>query len=227
MTDKTVRTQTASFEARVGDKVIIELQGVGGRFSTEFAGWEKRRYILIKLPAKLDLMDHIYPEKPAIARYLRQGGEVHAFRTTVQAVIHSPYRLVFLDYPQIVETVQLRKMPRADCFFPASFEIGGVSAKGYLVNISQGGARASIEKDRYGLAQAIVPGAAVSCGFAVLTETAAQAKAEGVIKKVIEEKDQRLFSMEFTSIDAASKERIQAYINELEAYVLRSNACQG
>ncbi len=219
MADKTIETMTARFDARVGDKVVIELQGVGGRFTTEFVGWEKGRYILVKLPAKLDLLDHIYPEKPVIVRYLHEGGEVRAFQTSVQAVIHAPVRLVCLDFPKTVETLRLRKAPRADCFLPATFVIAGIEAKGYVVNISLSGARGAVDKGRYGVAEKLAPGAEVSCQFTIPAANQGEAAASGTVRKVIEEREKRLFSMEFASIDERSTARIKAYIEELGDYL--------
>lgn len=227
MVDKTFETETSPFDARVGGKVVIELQGVGGRFTTTFVGWEKGRYVQIKLPPKLDLLDHIYTDKPVIVRYLHVGGEVHAFKTVIQAVIHAPYRIIFLDFPPQVEKINLRKVQRVDCFIPANFIVGDIQASGYILNISQGGARASIDKGKHGLRGNIVLEGAVSCDFRVPAAAEHDVAAQGVIKKIFQDKDKHIFSVEFDDIDANSKKSIQTYIDEIHEYAGGPSECAG
>jgi len=227
MVDKTFQTETSPFDARVGGKVVIELQGVGGRFTTAFVGWEKGRYVQIKLPPKLDLLDHIYTDKPVIVRYLHVGGEVHAFKTVIQTVIHSPYRIIFLDFPSQVETINLRKVERVDCFIPAKFTVGDIQAPGYVLNLSQGGTRVSIDRGSHGLREKIVPEAAISCAFRLPAAADQDLTAEGVIKKIFQDRDKHIFSVEFSVIGKDAQKSIQVYIDEIHEYAGGPNECVG
>ncbi len=223
MADPEIQTECALFDARVGDKALIELSGTGDRFSSEFTGWEKGRYIQVRLPSKLPAMDHVYPDKPVIVRYLRRGGEVHAFQSTILCVLHTPFRLLFLDYPRMVEKLTLRKKSRADCFLPARFDILGDDVPGYLLNISQGGARGSIAAGR--LKTAPQPGEILGCRFLLHAAPNDEIDARAAVRRIQETNGKCLLSMQFTDLAQPAMARVDAYVRECLEYAGAGWAC--
>jgi len=216
MAEAQIQTECALFDAMVSDKAIIELSGTGDRFSTEFTGWERGRYIQVRLPAKLTSLDHVYPDKLVIVRYLRRGGEIHAFQSCILSVLHTPFRLIFLDYPRMVEKLPLRKMRRADCFIPASFAIAGCGVDGYLLNISHGGAKGSIPVER--LTAPPKSGESLECRFHLRAASSAEISASAVIRRVEEAHGKCLLSLQFVNLDPACLGQLESYVSERLEY---------
>ncbi len=129
------------FEAEVGSRVMVEPAGVGEHFTSEFLGWERGRYIMLKLPPKLAASENLYLEKPVVVKYLHSGGRVYAFRSTILALAHVPFRILFLRYPEGLEVMSLRKQDRVDCFVPVILAAENETWEGAMLNLSASGGR--------------------------------------------------------------------------------------
>lgn len=87
-------------------------------------------------------------EERIVVRTL-QSGKALGFATTVREVVEHPVRLYFVDMPQSVEVLKLRKSDRIDLFVPADirFATGKESdsdtllLRGNMVDVSGGGCR--------------------------------------------------------------------------------------
>ena len=73
--------------------------------------------MLVKLPLLLDIWKKLYKKNHVIIRYVH-GGNIYGFRTTLIGLIREPVRLVVLAYPDLVESMNLRKEERFPCMLP-------------------------------------------------------------------------------------------------------------
>lgn len=129
------------FDSEVGTRAMVEPAGVGESFTSEFLGWERGRFVMLRLPTKLAATENLHPDKPVVVKYLHAGGKVCAFRSTVLALAHSPFRILFLRYPEGVEVVSLRKEDRVDCHAPVVLHAESDRWSGVMVNLSTAGCR--------------------------------------------------------------------------------------
>jgi hypothetical protein len=116
----------------------------GERLRGQLLGQVSPRYLLLAGSEEALLA----PEDAIVVRTL-QAGKAFGFATVVREVIEQPVRLYFVDLPQSVEAISLRKAERLELFVPADVRYATgkgegtetVLAKGNLVDVSGGGCR--------------------------------------------------------------------------------------
>lgn len=199
-----------SFDPRVGDRVVVEPQGVGERFMSMFVGWETGRYLMVKLPSNLALKDHLHADKPVILRYLHCSGEVHGCETTIETVVTAPRRLLFLRFPDAVEAVSLRKDAWVNCSVPATLVWGESPVSGYLLDVSRGGCKVAY----FGVPGHPLPGVGteVACSFR-LPGGEALLEVDGVVRSSGEDGGRVVCGLEFRDAPASMTAAIGAYVD--------------
>ena len=143
------RTQVAQVHAEsmhipLGTPLLIEPSGLGERFKSMFIGMERNKFLISKIPRIPGVGEHLYTDKGVTVRYLHEGN-VYGFETKILSVAMAPFRLLFLQYPYMLETLNLRNSQRLDCYLPASIKLGEEWVVGLILNISAGGCQLALE----------------------------------------------------------------------------------
>ena len=128
----------------IGTRMLLEPVGVAERFKTDFVGMECRRYLIVRLPRIPGMREQFYEDKPVRVRYIHEGN-VYGFESRVVSLLVAPFRLLFLAYPENIETLNLRQCPRVDCYLPAGVVLSGKRYKGLVLNLSCGGCQVVVE----------------------------------------------------------------------------------
>jgi len=130
----------------MGMQLNIEIEGVSMPLHSEFVGMENSQYIIIKIPQPYSSIKHkLFKGNQIIAKYLTQG-TVYAFQTKILEIIAKPVRLLFLEYPKIIQHRDLRSHKRISCFIPVNIEYGDKELSGAMLDINKGGCRCQINK---------------------------------------------------------------------------------
>jgi c-di-GMP-binding flagellar brake protein YcgR len=87
----------------------------------------------------------LYQKNHIVVRYF-QGGNVYGFRTTLIGLIKEPVRLFILAYPEIVDSLNVRKNERYSCLISAcvralSTDQEELELQGFICDISIGGCK--------------------------------------------------------------------------------------
>ncbi len=135
------RIKSSEMDIKVGSRVQVEPLGMGEKFQTDFLGMKRGKFIIVGLPGKFELREHLNVDSPVALRYLHNGYHICGFRTTIAARVSSPAPMLFLHYPSEVEVLNLRNDDRVECFFPGAIFFGGSEIPGRIVNLSQSGTR--------------------------------------------------------------------------------------
>lgn len=141
---KVAQIHAESMHIPLGTRLLIEPAGLGDRFKSMFIGMERNRFLIAKIPRVPGVGEHLYVEKPVTVRYLHEGN-VYGFETKILNVAMSPFRLLFLQYPYMLETLNLRNSQRLDCYLPATIKLGQDWYEGMILNISAGGCQLAME----------------------------------------------------------------------------------
>ena len=128
------------------------------RIRTSLVGYEKNRYLVLKLPQQVidgGYKDIFAEGNMTVVRCLLEGelGECIAFRAMIKTVSHHPVHLLFLEYPQEIENRSLRAKQRIRAFIPAyvsPVEQGALPEtfslyNGFVIDISPCGCRFSMK----------------------------------------------------------------------------------
>lgn len=136
------------FNAAVGTKLLLEIEGNGKRFISFLVGYLKDNFILITTPSS----EHLVSARPALysnckinVRYIVDGRAV-GFQSRIIKTTEDPAKLLFLSYPKTVEDHELRKDKRSSCALPAELTINGAVCGAVIVDINQNGLRFNIKE---------------------------------------------------------------------------------
>lgn len=140
----------------VGGPVLVEIVGPRRTYKTRFVGWEAGRYVLVSFPSRPEIRDQLYPDRALVLRFLHCDGTLYGFHTTVSAVLMKPERLLFLRWPEALETLSLRKENRVNCFLRArAARSDGSRVTGLILNISRHGCRLTLAQAQAAAAPAV------------------------------------------------------------------------
>jgi len=125
----------------IGIPIQLKMDGVAFPLQSVLVGMEIDEYLIIKIPAQFSNVKHkLIPGIDIIVRYIYQG-IVFGFQTKLIEVISRPVKLLFLEYPKIIEHHDLRSQKRAQSIFPATIKIKDKVIKGAIIDISINGCR--------------------------------------------------------------------------------------
>ncbi|MFD2166293.1 flagellar brake protein [Thalassotalea euphylliae] len=114
------------FELTPGKAMDIQLtHPVNTRLKALLVGYEIGKYILVRPPeitTASGLKNILVEGNIVIVRYIVEGttGKCYAFKAAIKHITKHPHTLLFLDYPQKIESRELRTHQRFTTHIPAS-----------------------------------------------------------------------------------------------------------
>ena len=125
----------------LGTTIQLKMTDVAFPLHSVLIGMELDEYLIIKIPAQYTNVKHkLVPGVDIIVRYLYRG-TVYGFQTKLIQIITTPVKLLFLQYPKIIEHYDLRSQKRAESLFPASLKIKDKTNHGAIIDVSKNGCR--------------------------------------------------------------------------------------
>jgi len=103
-------------------------------------------YLIIRVPPVPGILNRLSNGDPVIVRYLFEGN-LYGFNSSILTHIYKPALIMFLCYPEVVETLNLRKAQRVQCCFPVMLKKDGQEFKAVILDISLGGSRVGLDMD--------------------------------------------------------------------------------
>lgn len=132
----------------IGIPIQLKMEGVAFPLQSVLVGMEIDEYLIIKIPAQYTNVKHkLIPGVDIIVRYLYRG-TVYGFQTKLIEIISKPVKLLFLEYPKIIEHYDLRSQKRAESIFPATITIRDKTNHGAIIDVSKNGCRCQILNTR-------------------------------------------------------------------------------
>ncbi len=132
----------------IGIPIQLKMEGVAFPLHSVLVGMEIDEYLIIKIPAQYTNVKHkLVTGVDIIVRYLYQG-TVYGFQTKLIELISNPVKLLFLEYPKIIEHYDLRSQKRAESIFPATIMIKDKTNHGAIIDVSKNGCRCHILNSR-------------------------------------------------------------------------------
>ncbi|MFH0727378.1 MAG: PilZ domain-containing protein [Pseudomonadota bacterium] len=96
------------------------------------------QFILTQIPAVPAIEQKLAPGNGTIIRFV-ESGMVCGFKTRIQQAITMPFRLIFFDYPDSLELLNLRASKRVPLFINAILRLNDRNFEGSIRNLSEGG----------------------------------------------------------------------------------------
>ena len=206
----------------LGSQIQIQIEGVAFRFKSTLVGMESDECLIIKTPmvpsnAPFTSIQHkLFPGIQIVARYLYKG-TVFGFQSKLIKAITSPLRLLFVEYPKIIENYDLRSEERTDCFLPAKIEIWNQKEHGAILDISERGCRCLIKA----LEGKILPYIQIDeritlrCQFPGIEDDQV---VSGNVKNFSRDKEEMILGIEFHEIATGLKTIIDQYVSNIKQF---------
>lgn len=140
---------------RPGCPVTVQIVGSGKmRFTSHLIGYEIGTYLLVALP--VEIRKHFQGNLlmngcEVVVRLLLEGeeGKCLAFKSSIESCMTHPHDFIFMSFPKLIESCELRKYPRLSTCISASVCHASASSPdvlhGRMSDVSLGGCRFSFE----------------------------------------------------------------------------------
>lgn len=199
----------------IGTPIHLEIEGVSIPLESSLIGMEADNYLIIKTPRPYPtIKQKLYQGNHCIVKYLFQG-TVFAFQTKIIDSIAQPVRLLFLEYPKIIQRHDLRDHRRIDCVIPTKIVAQDEEKMGAVVDVSKRGCRVHVQ---------IYPGDKVPA-IAMNDEITLLAKFPGVegeleirgrVRNIRKSRHEMVFGVVYQEIPLEAQEKIAQYLISVE-----------
>jgi len=199
----------------IGTKIHLEIEGVAIPLESYMVGMEPDNYIILKTPRPYPtIKQKLYQGNQCIVKYIFQG-TVFAFQTKIIDSISQPFRLLFLEYPKIIQHHDLRDYRRIDCVIPARIVVKDEEKMAAVVDVSKRGCRVQIQ---------IYPGDRVP-SIVINDEVSLWAKFPGVegdleihgrVRNIRKSRHEMVLGVVYQEIPREAQEKIAGYLLSVE-----------
>jgi len=157
------------FQCPPGTRVVLQVTGMPDKLPTICVGQSQGRFVIVQLPTASEtgreiFYQMLYPENEVIGRFLYEGTVV-GFSARCIKSIQIPFPLLFLTFPDRLETLTLRKHRRIACCLPGQAAFAGESFEGMILDLSLSGCQFSASFGEKTPAVAIDDPAELQCGL--------------------------------------------------------------
>lgn len=210
-------SETCHLNITLNTSLMVQIEAVEGYLKSLLVGVVQDRFVVITMPRSNLRIDHsLFLEKQIIVRYLNNGALL-SFQSQILDIITKPLPLMFLSYPKVVSSQEIRRYKRVDCFLPSSAKLSGKASNGAILNISQGGCLFVANKpSQNGLSQ-VDPGAKLGLSFS-LAEKEASGEAQAVVRSHNVKSNMVILGLEFEEIDPKVQMAIDSFVRKVDEY---------
>ncbi len=125
----------------IGITFRIEIEGAEESISCILIGIENGKYLVIRTPPlhTLGNTSHLLPKGNEIYVKYVYKGTIYGFQSKVIDQIYEPFKLLFIEYPEKIESYGFRGNKRVECYLPAFVRIEERRIEGSITDISKAG----------------------------------------------------------------------------------------
>jgi len=197
----------------LGGILLIQFQGIEDRFKASFVGMEADDFLIVRTPASPLLKEHLLPGNQVTVRFVHLGN-AYGFRSSILSHIANPVPLMFLSYPQQIETLNLRKARRISCLIPAWAQLKDHRFDGMITDISPDGCRFSFRLAKGQQEAAIEVQDELTLSFPLLGMKGEQSF-HGSIMNLGRDLEKVSLGMRFDSTPPEASANIEAYLKRV------------
>ncbi|MCP4268015.1 MAG: flagellar brake protein [Candidatus Brocadiaceae bacterium] len=125
----------------IGITFRIEVEGIDESISCILIGIENEKYLIIRIPTQhnLDIASHMFIKGNEIYVKYVYKGTIFGFQSKIIDQIYEPFKLLFIEYPEKIESYDFRGNKRVECYLPAFVIVEEVRIEGCITDISKAG----------------------------------------------------------------------------------------
>ena len=131
----------------IGTIFRLQIKGAKRRLSSELIGIEDGKYLIVKMPP-LHTMENVstllIKENEIAVKYMYKS-TIFGFQSKIIDLIYNPFKLLFIEYPEKIDSYDFRGYKRVECFLPANIKIAEHIIAGCITDISKAGCLFDVE----------------------------------------------------------------------------------
>ncbi len=136
----------------IGTIFRLQIEGTKRRLSSELIGVDDGKYLIVKMPplhTMENVSDLLVKGNEISVKYMHKG-TMFGFLSPIIDLIQKPFKLVFIKYPDKIDSYDVRGNKRVECFLPANMKIAEHIIEGSITDISRAGCLFGITTPEYG-----------------------------------------------------------------------------
>ncbi len=138
MNDDKILNQGVRLALELGIRLKVELDGVDIPLESSFVGFVDE-YIIVTPPSPYHQIQHkLFEGVEMVVRYFYQG-TIYAFQTRLFSHIEKPVKLIFIEYPKLIQKSELRGEKRSFCYIPAVVSRSDKENQATIIDIAKSG----------------------------------------------------------------------------------------
>jgi len=203
----------------IGITFRLQIEERRRRISCELIGIDEGKYLIVKMPPlhTMENVSNLMSKGTEIAVKYMYKGTMFGFKSQVIELIHNPFKLVFMKYPEEIESLDFRGNERVVCFLPANVKIAENIIEGGITDISRAGCLFVIEapehEDRINLLEL---NNEIKIGF-YLPGIAGELCIDSKQRSVKKDDDGTSLGVEFVNMDSSVQEKLFGFLSKAEA----------
>ena len=127
----------------LGSELNMQVEGMEEKFKSILIGIEAPTYLMVRMQIPTKFRSQIDKGTTFMVRYIYMGN-LFGFKTKSLGSVNKPYKVTFLSYPDKVESLNIRKAQRVNCYIPATLDLSNGQFRGLVLEISKSGTRFTI-----------------------------------------------------------------------------------
>jgi len=139
---KVTRIPGVQLNVKPGKEVVLRLPGNGQSYRGKVVGMDPYDFVIVKVRLPSNVRQDLSLGGYVVVKYMQQG-TVYGFRALVQNAISSPAPLLFFQYPDVIEKLDLRKTERTQCNIDGMLHTTDDEVECLVVNVSETGCKIS------------------------------------------------------------------------------------
>ncbi len=196
-----------------GSQLLIEIDEIGQSYKGVLIGLEPQEYLIVRMQLPSEFYDQLIDGQKFVVRYKALGNEF-GFISHVIGLIETPQKLVFISYPERVESIEVRKERRVGCYIPATVHLDDKKVKGIISDVSAQGCRFIIKLPEHLQPRQLQLVETVTLFFPFMGMDGVQSFSGKVCNTSIDRKRISM-GLEFRKIDPSVVRKIENYIDSL------------
>ena len=129
---------SVSLDAEMGTNLLVQIHGVDGHMKSQLVGGSPDQYVIVASPKRTGIAPKLFEGNQVLVRYIHDGA-VCSFQSNIIDVVQSPFPLIFLSYPVIMERRTLREEQRNSCAVPVEAGYAGQTWPAEIKDFSRSG----------------------------------------------------------------------------------------
>lgn len=203
----------------IGTIFRLQIKGAKRRLSSELIGIEDGQYLIVKMPPlhTTENVSTILIKGNEISVKYMYKGTIFGFQSRIIDLIHKPFKLIFIKYPENIECFDVRGNKRVECFLPANIKIAEYIIEGCITDISRAGCLFVIDTPEHeGSKNLLELNYEISVGFhlpGIEEELSVDAKQKSIKKNT----DSASIGIEFAKMNSSVQTKLFKFLSIAEA----------